>query len=1137
MYNKSILGLVADPSNIILCYTKPIAVGGKAPPNIAEHFTNIEALLERAQILQEQGRNLYFTPATFTSKSRTKAAAKGAHAVWFDIDIRDDKGYSTAQDAMDGIKKLLQTFKLPTPTIISTGGGYHLYWTCDEQLFPVAWNQCAKALHAMVKSIGGNLASDTARITDIASMMRLPGFKNVTRGGAVATVVHKAASIPKAQFYEMFDPTKVAANTPLSGGFSISARPAHLGGSQAASAPVAMTSTGFNIASRPAHLGGSQAASAPVATTSTGFNIAARPAHLGGSATVSAPAAMASSGFDIAAAPPFLGTPAVRSVAPPSTMPVIKKKVVLANPISDSTKNGTYPQLLVQCALIRHMAENPNSVTEPEWKYAINVLMQTADGRSAVHEFSSGYAEYNAEETNAKIEQAAAFDRPVSCSTLRGVSANAFVCDGCALKNAQVSPVKGISKIAIPEAVSSETSVVKAKAVIELSRASVETEEVRKAANKTSSLPSWSTIPLSPLTGRPDPSIVPPIPPKGFTYGHLALGRAGVYDASNVAEPIMDALIWADRELKLIDSCGIRHVGYRFQHINNRGDKEVLYIESSKMQQKEMANWMVGMGIVPEFTQDMYRYIVGSVHQVYRASAVPPIYVVDSFGWVEMGDRLCFVTPASVITSDGSEMEVVTRNGVSYTPVLRGVNASAEGWAASYSMCNPADAYHAHFSMLCSLASSLYYVVSQHGDNVGGMTMVLCGETGMGKSFLQNAMQSVWQSPESMSGSSTFNALPKLASIARHLLCAVDDLTMIENEKHKQLYQFVLTYPQGREKSRADSRNALHKGGSWKNLICITSNLDIGGIIRENDNQGGADARILEMFIRHRNRDANPIAEEAGRRGMFTEHCGTLGAEFARRIIGAGTRTIADMCSNQLNEIKESVGDPKRDNAARIAAEYAARTGTPIVESKRSSVESNRFRLQLIALAATAGVIMRDVLPFDVGDTIQWAVDSATIGAFADSVHTEVNPDRKARVNRVLYELINNNAHDTFMMHAKDLTDKSGGLETKMFTKRSEARDHNDRIMSRLRKPIGFIRAYDAYGIADNFFISKAEFLKWGASRGVGIMTLNDTMPPPEDGLPRSRFVNISPLIGDPDANIKMEMIYVSKNEYDSFTS
>ena len=91
MYNKSILGLVADPSNIILCYTKPIAVGGKAPPNIAEHFTNIEALLERAQILQEQGRNLYFTPATFTSKSRTKAAAKGAHAVWFDIDIRDDK--------------------------------------------------------------------------------------------------------------------------------------------------------------------------------------------------------------------------------------------------------------------------------------------------------------------------------------------------------------------------------------------------------------------------------------------------------------------------------------------------------------------------------------------------------------------------------------------------------------------------------------------------------------------------------------------------------------------------------------------------------------------------------------------------------------------------------------------------------------------------------------------------------------------------------------------------------------------------------------------------------------------------------------------------------------------------------------
>ena len=59
------------------------------------------------------------------------------------------------------------------------------------------------------------------------------------------------------------------------------------------------------------------------------------------------------------------------------------------------------------------MAINPDTVSEPAWKMALNIIMRTEQGVAAAHEFSSGYAGYNHAETEEKAAAADEFGKPL----------------------------------------------------------------------------------------------------------------------------------------------------------------------------------------------------------------------------------------------------------------------------------------------------------------------------------------------------------------------------------------------------------------------------------------------------------------------------------------------------------------------------------------------------------------------------------------------------------------------------------------------------------------------------------------------------------------------------------------------------
>src|SRR5574343_657028 len=154
MEPKDFLAQVADPAGIVLCYTSPVTVGKKANPNRAELFTgtadNLGALLEYANKLSAQGRDLYFTPARIDTLPRNKTNVISSKSLWIDVDVREGKGYASLPEALDGIKNLCVKYRLPVPTIVMTGGGFHVYWTCETPMTKAVWEARARVLHTMV---------------------------------------------------------------------------------------------------------------------------------------------------------------------------------------------------------------------------------------------------------------------------------------------------------------------------------------------------------------------------------------------------------------------------------------------------------------------------------------------------------------------------------------------------------------------------------------------------------------------------------------------------------------------------------------------------------------------------------------------------------------------------------------------------------------------------------------------------------------------------------------------------------------------------------------------------------------------------------------------------------------------------
>ena len=135
-------------------------------------------------------RDFYFclstqSTAKVNNQGKVKAVKQQSNAlyvksIWLDVDVKPDKpekNYTTQIEAWNAITAFRVAAGLPQfSAVISSGGGFHIYWISDRVLTPDQWRPYAEGLKSL--AIKHGLKFDAGLTTDSARVLRVPDTFN-----------------------------------------------------------------------------------------------------------------------------------------------------------------------------------------------------------------------------------------------------------------------------------------------------------------------------------------------------------------------------------------------------------------------------------------------------------------------------------------------------------------------------------------------------------------------------------------------------------------------------------------------------------------------------------------------------------------------------------------------------------------------------------------------------------------------------------------------------------------------------------------------------------------------------------------------------------------------------------------------
>lgn len=150
-------------------------------------YNSIEEAAASAVRFDANGETVYFAVNTFNdwyfdeakqkNRLRTQTNVHACRSLIEDFDVDPDKAgaFDTREEALAGIKTLAQAVKLK-PTIVSSGGGYHLYFHMKEDVTADQWNHLSALKRDITSYLGVKV--DAAVSTDVSRILRPVGTHN-----------------------------------------------------------------------------------------------------------------------------------------------------------------------------------------------------------------------------------------------------------------------------------------------------------------------------------------------------------------------------------------------------------------------------------------------------------------------------------------------------------------------------------------------------------------------------------------------------------------------------------------------------------------------------------------------------------------------------------------------------------------------------------------------------------------------------------------------------------------------------------------------------------------------------------------------------------------------------------------------
>ena len=141
---------------------------------------NLQEILDAGQKFVDTNRDAYFALSSFKEAgSRTAENARLVKSLYMDLDLGGEKAYADKKEAIAAFEKFMSTTgmdELGQPFVVSSGGGFHVYWPLDEEVEIAQWKPMAENFKRLCRQ--ENLVIDWNCTADAARVLRIPGTFN-----------------------------------------------------------------------------------------------------------------------------------------------------------------------------------------------------------------------------------------------------------------------------------------------------------------------------------------------------------------------------------------------------------------------------------------------------------------------------------------------------------------------------------------------------------------------------------------------------------------------------------------------------------------------------------------------------------------------------------------------------------------------------------------------------------------------------------------------------------------------------------------------------------------------------------------------------------------------------------------------
>ena len=150
-------------------------------------YDTVEQAARAAENFDARGETVYFAVNSFgdwyycekkkKKRIRTQENIVVCRSIYddFDVDTKKDDAYDTRKEAFDAVVALAQAVRL-TPTIVSSGGGFHAYFTLEEDVDVEVWEELSALKRDITNHLG--LKADRSCDMDSARILRPVGTHN-----------------------------------------------------------------------------------------------------------------------------------------------------------------------------------------------------------------------------------------------------------------------------------------------------------------------------------------------------------------------------------------------------------------------------------------------------------------------------------------------------------------------------------------------------------------------------------------------------------------------------------------------------------------------------------------------------------------------------------------------------------------------------------------------------------------------------------------------------------------------------------------------------------------------------------------------------------------------------------------------